>query len=153
MCSSFVTDIYRPLVRRNASERHYLWVSRFGVVGFGLALALIAWACGPVKNVLWFAFQVFSLTGGAVLGVFLLGLLTRRLANHGNVIAMVLSTVLTTALMIASRREIIPLAWSWLIVVGTAATFVIGYLLGRPVNDGRPQCKGSGEDSIRRGLL
>jgi Na+/proline symporter len=115
LCSSFVTDIYRPLIRRDASERHYLWVSRLAIAGFGLVLALIAWACGPVKNVLWFAFQVFSLTGGAVLGVFLLGLLTRRKANRGNVIAMILSTALTITLMILSKREIIPLAWSWLI--------------------------------------
>ena len=134
LCSSFVTDIYRPLIKRDAGEGHYLWVSRLGVVGFGLALALIAWACGPVQNILWFAYQVFSLTGGAVLGVFLLGLLTRRKANRGNVLAMVLSTVLTTTLMVLSKLEVIPLAWSWLIVVGTATTVGIGYLLGSAQN-------------------
>jgi len=132
LCSSFVTDIYRPLIKKDASERHYLWVSRLGIVGFGLVLALIAWACGPVKNILWFAYQVFSLTGGAILGVFLLGLLTRRKANRGNVLAMILSTVLTTSLMILSKRGDIPLAWSWLIVVGTVTTMGIGYILGSP---------------------
>lgn len=132
LCSSFVTDIYRPLIKQDASERHYLWVSRLAIAGFGLVLALIAWACGPVQNILWFAFQVFSLTGGAVLGVFLLGLLTRRKANRGNVVAMILSTALTITLMILSKREIIPLAWSWLIVVGTATTMGIGYVLGSP---------------------
>jgi Na+/proline symporter len=130
LCSSFVTDIYRPLIRKDAGERHYLWVSRLGVVGFGLILAAIAWACGPVKNILWFAYQVFALTGGAVLGVFLLGLLTRRRANRGNLVAMILSTIVTTTLMILSRRGDIPLAWSWLIVIGTATTMVTAYLLG-----------------------
>jgi len=132
LCSSFITDLYRPLIKRDASERHYLWVSRCGIVGFGLVLALIAWACGPVKNILWFAYQVFSLTGGAVLGVFLLGLLTRRRANRGNVVAMIASTMLTTALMILSKHGDIQLAWSWLIVVGTATTMGIGYVLGSP---------------------
>ena len=42
LCSSFVTDIYRPLIRRRASERHYLLVSRVGIVAFGVVLALIA---------------------------------------------------------------------------------------------------------------
>ena len=78
LSSSFVTDIYRPLIRRQGSERHYLLVSRAGVVGFGLVLGLIAWSCQGVQNILWFAFQIISVTGGATLGVFLLGILVRR---------------------------------------------------------------------------
>jgi Na+/proline symporter len=130
LCSSFVTDIYRPLIRTRATEKHYLFVSRIGIIVFGLILALIAWACEPVKNILWFAFKIFSLTGGATLGVFLLGLLTKRKANTGNVVAMIASTVFTLALMLLSHFELIRLAWSWLIVIGTGTTFGLGYLLG-----------------------
>ncbi len=130
LCSSFVTDIYRPLTRSRATERHYLFVSRAAVVVFGLILALIALACDPVKNILWFAFKIFSLTGGATLGVFLLGLLTKRRANKANIVAMIASTLCTLALMVLSYYKVIALAWSWLIVIGTGITFVLGYLLG-----------------------
>ena len=131
LSSSFVTDIYRPLIKRTASEKHYLLVSRASVVGFGLILGLIALACEPVKNILWFAFKIFSLTGGATLGVFLLGLLTRRKANRGNIVAMIASTVCTLVLMMLSHFGVINLAWSWLIVIGTGITLVVGYFLGR----------------------
>jgi len=130
LCSSFVTDIYRPLIKKKATERHYLLVSRAGVVVFGLLLALIAIACEPVKNILWFAYKIFSLTGGATLGVFLLGLLTRRKANKGNIIAMIASTMCTLTLMLLSKYQVIDLAWSWLIVIGTGTTMILGYLLG-----------------------
>ena len=130
LASSFITDIYRPLTRNKASEKHYLLASRAGVVVFGLILALIALACDPVKNILWFAFQIFSITGGAILGIFLLGLLTKRRANHGNIVAMVVSTLLTLALMLLSHYGAIRLAWSWLIVIGTGTTMILGYLLG-----------------------
>jgi len=130
LCSSFVTDIYRPLTRKRATERHYLLVSRAGIVVFGLILALIALLCVPVKNILWFAYKIFSLTGGATLGVFLLGLLTKRRANRANIIAMIASTVCTLGLMLLCYYEVIGLAWSWLIVIGTAITFTLGYLLG-----------------------
>ena len=130
LSSSFVTDIYRPLTRNIATERHYLLASRLAVVVFGLLLALIALACEPVKNVLWFAFEIFSITGGATLGVFLLGLLTTRKSNWGNVVAMVVSTIFTLVLMLLSHNGIIHLAWSWLIVIGTGITFILGYLLG-----------------------
>jgi len=133
LTSSFITDIYRPLIRRHASEKHYLLVSRAGVVGFGLVLAGIAAACAPVENILWFAFQILSITGGPMLGVFLLGLLTHRQANLANVVAMLFSTGICAALLVLIKLEHIELGWSWLIVIGTAITFAIGYLLGPPM--------------------
>ena len=130
LASSFITDIYRPLIRKGATERHYLFVSRISVVFFGLALALIAMACVRIENILWFAYEIFSLTGGATLGVFLLGLLTRRKANIGNIIAMIVSTLCVLTLMLLSYFKVIELAWSWLIVIGTGLTMLLGYLLG-----------------------
>ncbi len=130
LSSSFVTDIYRPLIRKGASEKHYLLVSRAAVVGFGLVLAGIAAGCAPVENILWFAFKILSITGGPMLGAFLLGLLTKRKANLANIPAMLFSTVVCIVLLVLIEKEIIKIAWSWLIVVGTGITFVLGYLLG-----------------------
>lgn len=129
LSSSFVTDIYRPLIRRRASEKHYLLVSRAGVVGFGLVLAGIAAACAPVENILWFAFQILSITGGPMLGVFLLGLVTRCGTNRANIPAMLVSTVVCLVLLVRIKLEPLQLGWSWLIVIGTALTFILGYLL------------------------
>jgi solute:Na+ symporter, SSS family len=131
LSSSFVTDIYRPLLKKNADERHYLLVSRVGVIVAGVVLALIAYSCQGVKSILWFAFQVVSVTGGATLGVFLLGLLTRRKGTWGNVAAMVVSTLGMGVLLILNEGQITHLAWSWLLVLGTIVTFTVGYVLGR----------------------
>jgi SSS family solute:Na+ symporter len=128
LTSSFVSDIYRPLLRRHATEKHYLLVSRLGVAGFGLLLAGIAAACSPVQNILEFAFQILALPGGPMLGVFLLGLLTRRQANLANIPAMLLSTALGTVLLLLIWRGSLPLGWSWLIVIGTAATMLLSSL-------------------------
>ena len=129
LTTSFVRDIYRPLIRPNATERHYLLVSRLGVVGFGLILAAIAAACAPVQNILWFAFQILSLTGGPMLGVFLLGLLTRRKANRTNIPAMLISTAICTVLLLLINQGKLDLGWTWLIVIGTAITMTLGSLL------------------------
>ncbi len=156
LSASFVTDIYRPLINKGASERHYLWVSRIGVIGFGIILAMLAYACRDLKgNVLWFAFQIVSVTGGSTLGVFLLGILTKRRSNRGNVAAMVISAFLMTMmLLLYSKPDFVvriiaavpwnwlttvlktlgEIAWTWLIVIGTVVTFGLGYLLG-PVMD------------------
>jgi solute:Na+ symporter, SSS family len=128
LTSSFVSDLYRPLLRRHATERHYLLVSRLGVVGFGLLLAGIAAACSPVQNILDFAFQVLSLPGGALLGVFLLGLLTRHRANRANLPAMLVSTVVCTVLLVLIQTGMLKLGWTWLIVIGTSLTMILSYV-------------------------
>ena len=130
LTSSFVSDFYRPLIRRGASERHYLLVSRIGVVGFGLVLAGIAFACAPVENILWFALKILSVTGGPLLGVFLLGLLTRRRANFGNIPAMLISAGVCLTLLLMIQKGKLNLGWSWLIVIGTAITFGLAYWWG-----------------------
>jgi SSS family solute:Na+ symporter len=130
LSASFVTDIYRPLIRKAASEKHYLFVSRVCVAAFGLILGAIALACEPVKNILWFAFKIFSVTGGATLGVYLLGLLTKRRANRANIVAMIASTICAAVLLLLSNFKVIGLAWSWVIVIATGMTMVLGYLLG-----------------------
>jgi SSS family transporter len=133
LASSFVTDIYRPLIRKGASERHYLWVSRIGVVGFGILLIMVAWPCQRLEGILWVGLQVFTVTGGATLGVFLLGLVTRRVVNRGNIVAMVASSLAMVAAIYASEAGLagwkLRIGWTWLIVIGTAITFGLGYLL------------------------
>ena len=140
LSSSFVTDIYKPLINKAASERHYLWVSRGGVIGFGIILSLMAYGCQAFEGILWVALQVIAVTGGSLLGVFLLGLLTQRRANRANVVAMTASAVGMALLLYLSKTDRIPLAWTWLILIGTVSTFAIGYVFG-PLMDGpgRPQ--------------
>jgi SSS family transporter len=128
LTTSFITDIYRPLINKSSTEKHYLLVSRASVIIFGLILGTIALACVLVQNILWFAFEIFSLTGGATLGIFLLGILTKQRSNISNVLAMIISTLCMTALLLLSHRGNINLAWSWLIIIGTASTFALGIL-------------------------
>ncbi len=128
LSSSFVTDIYRPLIKKNATEKHYLFISRAGVIAFGLILAIIALVCEPVENILWFAFEIFSLTGGAMLGIFLLGVLTKREINLANVVAMIITTLCMAVLLLLCHSGYVKLAWSWLIVLGTAMMFSLGYI-------------------------
>lgn len=131
LSSSFVTDIYRTLLVRNRDDRHYLMVSRCGVVVFGIVLMLLALGTASVaEKGLWLAFQVVSVTGGSTLGIFMLGILTRRRSNYANVFAMVVSAMTCLSLLILSKAGIVGLGWTWLIVIGAVETFVIAWLFG-----------------------
>ena len=131
LTTSFVTDIYRPVIFRSGTDRHYLFVSRVAVVVFGIILAFIAYFFSHFEKFLWLAFKIGGVTYGSLLGVFLLGLLTNRRANRLNVLAMTLAALLMLVLLILSEKQIIPLGWTWLLPLGTLITFGLGYLCGQ----------------------
>jgi SSS family transporter len=129
LSASFVTDIYRPLLVPDRSERHYLFVSRAAVVGFGLGLGALAYAFSFFDKILWLAFKIAGVTFGSLLGVFLLGLLTRRpVSDRANVVAMIVMAAVNFALLVLSETKVLPFAWSWLVILGTAGT--IGLAVG-----------------------
>ena len=130
LAASFVTDIYRPLLVRRGNERHYLLVSRVSVVVFGVVLGVLAWAFSFFDGILWLAFKIAGVTFGSLLGVFLLGLLSRRpVADRANVVAMVAMALVNLALLVLSETGVLAFAWSWLVIVGTAGTIVVACAL------------------------
>jgi solute:Na+ symporter, SSS family len=130
LSASFVTDIYRPLLVRGRSEAHYLRVSRGAVVAFGILLAVLAWGFSFFSGFLWLAFKIAGVTFGSLLGVFLLGLVTRNVgADRANAVAMVIMAVVNLVLLVLSETGRIGLGWSWLVILGTAGTMVLSPLL------------------------
>lgn len=146
LSSSFITDIYRPLIKKDAGERHYLLASRVSVLCFGLLLAVIAWLCSAGSGrMLWLAFKINGVTAGSLLGVFLLGLMTKRAVNRGNVAAMCASAVLAAVLLYLSEMGMARVGWSWIVVIGTVSTFTLGWLLSSPGNPQATRDGGRGE--------
>ena len=128
LSSSAVVDLYKTYVKPDASDRHYLRVSRLFVVVFAILLVAFAWAVKDIGGVLTLAFKSVSYTYGGLLGVFLLGLLTKRGQNVTNVIAMVSSVGVVVLL-----RNATPVAWHWMIIIGTVWTFGFGVIFpGKP---------------------
>jgi len=130
LTTSFVTDIYRPVIFPSGSERHYLFISRVCVVMFAVLLVGIAYFFSHFEKILWLAFKIGGVTYGSLLGVFLLGFLTKTRCNRVNVIAMTLSALAMLVLLILSEKHIVPLGWTWLLLMGTFLTFMSGWLFG-----------------------
>ena len=124
--SSALVDLYRPLVPQRLRSRFpELWVTRACVVGFGLLLGLGAWLLRTAEGFLWLTFQIGSITYGGLLGIFLLGILTRRGNDRGNCWALLSGALLCGILLVLMRSNLIALAWPWLILIGTTWTFAI----------------------------
>jgi Na+/proline symporter len=137
LATSFVTDLYKP-VRPGLPDRTYLRISRWCVAAFGAILAVLAYLFSFLDRILWLAFKIGGVTFGSLLGVFLLGLLTKRRSNRANAWSMTASAASMFVLLLLSEKGIIPLGWSWLVILGTVFTFAGGYVLGPMLDEAPP---------------
>lgn len=128
LSSSALVDLYRPIFKKDLDDRQGLIISKVLVVCFGLILALIAYALKDAEGFLWLTFQIASVTYGALLGVFLLGIVTKRGSDYGNCIAMLSAAALCVTLLTLIKLEYIQLGWSWLILIGTLWTIGVGII-------------------------
>jgi SSS family solute:Na+ symporter len=128
LSSSALVDLYRPLLKKQTNDQTGLRLSRIFVSIFGVALALMAWALKDAEGFLWLTFKFGSITYGAMLGVFLLGILTRRGSDRGNWISMLSGSLICAGLLALIETGNLALGWTWLIVIGTAWTYGFGSL-------------------------
>jgi len=127
LASTTVMDFYKPLVMRRDPTRpdaHFLGIARWATVAWGVILFLVGLVARHVGSVLEAGLTIASILYGSLLGVFLLGLLTKRVQQNAAMIAMIAGL----ALMIYIRIET-SIAFTWYVVIGTAATFSTGYVM------------------------
>ena len=101
------------------------------LVGAGTAWLTVM---DPTVRILPIALGIFGYTYGSLLGVFLLGMLTRRRGcDAGNVLAMLAGFAVVILLEVGGRQGWVPaIAFPWRVTVGTLATFAVGCLFRTP---------------------
>ena len=74
---------------------------------------------------------IISVAYGALLGVFLLGILTRRATENGAIVGMACGLALNLYLWLGAdqfaRWAGFRIAYTWLVAIGTIVTFAVGY--------------------------
>ncbi|MEK0446218.1 MAG: hypothetical protein RLZZ399_1539 [Verrucomicrobiota bacterium] len=160
LATSFTQDWYKTRIRPQATDREILRAARWSTAVFALLLVLIGAATAYAKIILHariipIVLGIFGYTYGSLLGVFLVGLLTRQRGNErGNLIAMgagFLAVSLLSGLHndlwallhpAASLENAAPSLWAppwlpriefpWRIAVGTLVTFFTALLFKTP---------------------
>ena len=124
MSTAVVTDFVRPLDWVH-SERGYLWLGRvltvvLGILGMSLALLF---ASSDIKS-LWDKFmEILGLFGGAMCGLFCLGIFTKRANGPGAIVG---ALVGAAGLFLVQRfTEVHVLLYAF---VGISACCIVGYL-------------------------
>jgi SSS family transporter len=119
--STIVNDLYRPFTG-SSDERHLMRVSRLMTLIWGCVLTGVAFGARLLQdNVVNNALTIASFVSGILLGLFLLGILTRRVGQTA-----ALCGVVGGVLAVSFAKFGTSLAWPWFALVGSATVFAVG---------------------------
>jgi SSS family transporter len=126
LSSSSIMDFYlrfRSGFRPELSEARRLRLARLATLGWALVLfGLAVLALHRVGRVVEVGLQIASVAYGALLGVFLLGVLTKRANQSGAMVGMICGLAMELYLWGWSQ-----VAFTWWVAIGTCVTFAVGY--------------------------
>ena len=119
-----MTDFYQPLIAPRRSDGHYLRVSRGLTAMWGVVQMLVAAAAVQMsQRIVDAVLSVASFTSGPVLGLFLLGTLTKRVRQRGALAGVVAG--ISFMLFVWLRLNV---SWQWYVLMGSTVTFSVGLL-------------------------
>jgi SSS family transporter len=124
LASTTVMDFFKPLTGARHDESHYLRLARWVTVLWGGVLFAIALVAQNWGSVLQAGLSIASILYGSLLGVFLLGLLTKSVGERSAMVGMTVGLGLMLYIKFGT-----PVAWTWYVLIGTSVTFSVAYLL------------------------
>jgi SSS family transporter len=126
LSSTTIVDFYSHM-RPGSTEMRRVQLSRIATVVWAVLLfgmALLARHGGRVIEV---GLSIASVAYGGLLGVFLLGVLTRKASERGAMVGMIFGLAANLYLWLFTR-----VSFTWYVVLGSFVTFSVGYAASLP---------------------
>jgi SSS family transporter len=120
LASTTIMDFVKPMMP-SLGEPTLLKLAKWATVGWGVVLFSVGLLARHWGSVLEAGLSIASVLYGALLGVFLLGVLTKKPGEWAAIIGM--SAGLITTLVL---RQYV--AYTWFVITGSLATLSVGYL-------------------------
>src|SRR5947209_18763303 len=96
-------DISRSYIKRDATDRHYLWMGRIiTVVGIILSVGT-AYIAGGFNSIMDYVQILFSVVNAPLLATFLLGMFWRRTTPWGGFIGLLVGTLCSITLWVGEQ--------------------------------------------------
>jgi len=133
LASTTVVDIYRRLIKPEATERHYLIFSKLATLMWGAFAILFAQYAGSLGSLVEAVNRLGSLFYGTILGIFLLAFYFKRVGGTATFIAALIGEA--TVLLCARYSSI---AFLWFNVIGCLVVIVVALVISPLLGNKRP---------------
>jgi Na+/proline symporter len=136
LAATSMVDLYLPR-HPGLEEQQRMRLSRFVTVAWAVVLFVLALLSRRGGHVVEVGLSIASVLSGAMLGVFLLGALSRRTTENGAMAGMLAGVAVNLLLWLQPHDLVVPflghafifpkIAWTWWVFIGSIVTFVVGY--------------------------
>jgi len=124
LATSSIVDVYKRLLREEASDKHYLLVSRLTTVGWGIFAILVSEQAARLGPLIEAVNILGSLFYGTVLGVFIVAFLLKRVRGTPTFVGALVGQAFVIWLF-----QYTTVAYLWLNVFGALAVVGAAVLL------------------------
>lgn len=124
LATSSTIDIYRRFIKRDATDRHYVLVSKLGTIFWGVYAGVFAYFGGRLGSLIEAINMVGSLFYGSLLGVFVLAFAFKRATGTGAFIGLIVGEIAVLA-----TWQLTTVSFLWYNLVGCAVVVCTGLLI------------------------
>ena len=124
LASTTVIDIYKRMVRKDASKRHYLLVSKAATVFWGCYAMLFALFANRLGSLIEAVNILGSLFYGTILGIFLLAFYVKRVGGTATFMAAIAAELLVIACFVFTD-----IPYLWYNVIGCVVLVLLAMVL------------------------
>lgn len=121
LCTVTMVDFYKRFRGDAKENRDEVKMARLVTLAWGIGITVAAMYMGSLGQIVEGTLKVLGFLSGPMLGMFLLGILTRRANTAGVITGAVVGTIIT---YFVARTNV---AWLWYGPVGLLATVLVGY--------------------------
>jgi Na+/proline symporter len=129
LATATVIDFYRRLFVKNATDDHYLMVSKLATLGWGVFACVVALYAVNQGSLIEVVNRYGSFFYGSILGVFILAILTRRATASGAFWGLIAGMIVVLTVAFTTGIEFL-----WHNLIGAVVVVVVGLVisLARP---------------------
>lgn len=130
LASTFIVDIYKRLIKRNSSDRHYLIASKLATVFWGLFAIWFAIFVSGLGSLIEAVNILGSLFYGTILGIFLAAFYIKSIRGGATFFA----AIIAEGIVLLCYFFELPISFLWYNVVGCVLVVILAYFINPLLN-------------------
>ena len=124
LSGTFVIDFYKRLIKPNATDKHYVNVSKIATAFWGITAVLFAFLATQLDSLIEAVNLLGSLFYGTILGVFVTAFLGKRLRSNSVLVGAIMAEI---SVIILYLNDV--MGFLWLNPVGCFLVIIYAYLV------------------------
>jgi len=124
LASTTVIDIYKRMIKKDGSDKHYLMVSKIATLGWGIYAILLAETASRLGSLIEAVNILGSLFYGSILGIFLVAFYLKKIKGTATFIAALIAEAIVFCCFLFTN-----ISFLWYNVIGPLSVVFIAIIL------------------------